>query len=164
MRSPAVTVAGNLPVGAARELMRDRRIRHLPVLDGQGRLAGIVTDRDLRQVVRAPSLGGDSPLHGGPGDARLPTVEQVMTRDVVSAPPEMELIEAARLMHERKIGALPVVDAGGALIGVLAESDLVEALVQMLGDRSMPRWLASVLASRRVVHEEARREAERFLG
>jgi acetoin utilization protein AcuB len=55
MRHPVVTVALDASVGQAAALMRERRVRHLPVLDSDGRLIGIVTDRDLRQVVFSPA-------------------------------------------------------------------------------------------------------------
>jgi acetoin utilization protein AcuB len=56
MRHPVVTVALDASVGQAAALMRERRVRHLPVLDSDGRLIGIVTDLDLRQVVFSPAV------------------------------------------------------------------------------------------------------------
>src|ERR671914_2595079 len=97
--------------GEALALCRERRIRHLPVLK-EGRLAGIVSDRDLRSA--APALGD-------PGRASALEKIQVsdfMTRDVVSARPDDPTEEAANKMRERRIGCLPVVE-DGTLVGIL---------------------------------------------
>jgi acetoin utilization protein AcuB len=117
--SPETTAAEALAV------CRERRIRHLPVLE-EGRLVGIVSDRDLRSA--APALGD-----AGRAEAlqNLRTSD-VMVRDVVSARPGDPIEEAANAMWERKIGCLPVVE-DGALVGILTSSDVMEALVQLMG-------------------------------
>jgi acetoin utilization protein AcuB len=132
MQPAPATVRGDVEVGTAAELMRTRKIRHLPVVDADDRLVGIVTDRDLRQVVF--DLGIQDRLgEAARGLDRLP-VREVMTWGVVSVRPTTDLREAARLLHERKIGALPVTE-GGKIVGILSEIDVLAALDQVLGRR-----------------------------
>lgn len=129
--APSV-VRADAEVSAAAELMRARKIRHLPVVDGEGRLVGIVTDRDLRQIVFDPAIHERL----GPAThalAQLP-VREVMTWGVVSVRPDTDLRDAARLMHDRKIGAVPVVDHG-RVVGILSETDVLTALVEVLRER-----------------------------
>lgn len=132
MTREPVVVRADVSIAVAVDLMRGRKIRHLPVVDDAGRLAGIVTDRDLRQAILDPWLRdalGDATLF-----LRALTVREVMTWGVVSVRADDDLRAATRLMRERKIGALPVV-ADGRVVGVLTESDVLAALEKVLGDR-----------------------------
>jgi acetoin utilization protein AcuB len=128
MRSPVVTIGPNATVREAVEVMTTGKLRHLPVVDGD-RLLGIVTDRDLRQAVFAPIV---QERLGAAGDAVGDiAVREVMTWAVITVGPATDLREAARLMHEQKIGALPVVE-DARLIGILTESDVLAALEEAL--------------------------------
>ncbi len=139
MRQPVVTVRSDAVVGDAARLMRTRKVRHLPVTDARERLVGIVTDRDLRQVIFDPAMR--ERLRGRAAALERLAVEQVMTWGVITVRPSTDLREAARLMHERKIGALPVVD-GERVVGILTESDVLHALEQTLRGRVVrPRAL-----------------------
>jgi acetoin utilization protein AcuB len=110
--------------------MRTRRIRHLPVVDREGGLVGIVTDRDLRQVLFDPVMQARASQLV---DAlKTVTVGDVMTWAVLTVQPETPLRDAARLMHERKVGALPVV-TGGRVAGILSETDVLKAFAEALG-------------------------------
>jgi acetoin utilization protein AcuB len=132
MHRDPVVVRADAPIAIATDLMRTRKIRHLPVVDGRGRLVGIVTDRDLRQVVFDPRIQdalGDATL-----TLRTLTVGEVMTWGVVSVRADADLRAAARLMRERKIGALPVVDEG-LIVGILTEIDVLAAMEKLLGAR-----------------------------
>jgi acetoin utilization protein AcuB len=128
MRSPVVTIAPTATIRQAIASMTRSRLRHLPVVDS-GRVVGIVTDRDLRQAVFTPivqeRLGVDSDAVDD-----IP-VREVMTWAVVTVRPTTDLREAARLMHEQKIGAVPVVE-GDRLVGILTESDVLAALLEVL--------------------------------
>jgi acetoin utilization protein AcuB len=108
--------------------MRARRIRHLPVVDRGGRLLGIVTDRDLRQVIFSPAM--QARLSAG-GDAVDIAIRDVMTWAVITVTPSTDIRGAARLMHEQKIGALPVTE-DGRLVGILTESDVLTTLEEIL--------------------------------
>lgn len=131
MHHPVVTVAPETPVDDAVTIMRERSIRHLPVVDAARRLIGIVTDRDLRHVTLDAAIRGI-------GDAELfddLTVRDVMTWGVLTVRPTTDLREAASLMRERRLGALPVIDAAGQMVGILTERDLIDALQAVLRER-----------------------------
>ena len=130
MQRPVVTISLDTPISAAVTMMRERRIRHLPVLDGAQRLVGMLTDRDLRQVILDAVYGG-----GGAQPSDELTVREVMTWGVVTVRPASDLREAASIMRERCIGALPVVDAAGQMVGILTERDLIDALQAVLRER-----------------------------
>ena len=132
MRQPVVTIGAGASVGEATTLMRERGLRHLPVLDARQRLAGIVTDRDLRQVILDVAIG-----RVGEDTERLCDlrVREVMTWGVVTVTPATDLRAAARVMREQRLGALPVVDAAGHVVGILTEHDLLDALQALLRER-----------------------------
>jgi acetoin utilization protein AcuB len=127
-RGVATIHPDTLARGAA-EMMRTRRIRHLPVVDRGGRLVGIITDRDLRQVLFNPAM--QARLGHGADALAAVTVRDLMTRTVLTVRPDTHLQEAARLMHERKIGAVPVLQ-GGRVVGILTETDALKVFRQAL--------------------------------
>lgn len=127
MTKEPLTVSLDTPVVEARRTMVDRRIRHLLVTDG-GRLAGIVTDRDIRLNLPSPatslSVWEINYLLG-----RM-TVGSIMTSTVITVESGRDAVAAARLMLDHKIGALPVVDAG-TVVGILTETDILRAFATM---------------------------------
>jgi acetoin utilization protein AcuB len=132
-----LTVRWDAQVIEAVRLMKEGKVRHLPVLDGGSRLVGIVTDRDLRQVVLDPRL--QERLGVGLADALEGlTVRDIMTWAVITVRPETEIRDAARLLHQRKIGALPVVK-NGRLVGILTEADVLRAFAEILGEGVLSR-------------------------
>ena len=126
MTGGLVCVTPGTPVVEARQTMLTQRIRHLLVSENR-RLLGIVTDRDIRLNLpsQATSL---SVWEMNYLLARL-TVGEVMTKSVIIIGPDREARDAARLMMEHKIGALPVVD-GDYLIGIVTETDILRAFAQ----------------------------------
>jgi acetoin utilization protein AcuB len=130
MSRRVTTVRPDTGLGAAAKLMRARKIRHLPVVDNGGRLVGIVTARDLRQALFAPAVQDRSEDLLRVLNALV--VRDVMTRGVVSVRVAAPIRDAARLMHERKLGALPVVE-GERLVGILTETDVLDAFQRLLG-------------------------------
>lgn len=121
MTSDPRTVDRNQSLEAADELVTQARIRHLPVLDG-GRVVGVLTQRDLFQHALARALG-----YGSVGRARLLKaipVKEVMSEPAVVVDAGTPVRDAARLMLERRIGCLPVVE-GGRLVGLVTESDVL---------------------------------------
>ena len=127
MTTSLVTVPPETDVLEARRLMKTKRIRHLLVTSGDGTLEGIVTDRDIRLNVASPatSLSAWELNHLL---ARL-TVDKVMSRSPVTTRADVDAADAARVMLERQIGALPVVHAG-ILMGIVTESDFVRAVAK----------------------------------
>ena len=122
MSTKMQTLDRNDTLTIADDLMKQERIRHLPVLDADGALCGIVTQRDLFRGAVLRSLGYGSRAE----DMMLASlaVKDAMTEDPVTAAPGMPLADAARLMLEHQIGSLPVLD-GGRLVGILTEGDFV---------------------------------------
>lgn len=139
MTGDPLTVARDTPVLDARRMMTERRIRHLLVTDG-GRLAGIVTDRDIRLNMASPAISL-SVWEINYLLARM-TVESVMTRAVITVAPERDVKAAAQIMLDHKFGALPVVEAG-VVVGILTESDMLRAVA---AGRVMPVCDAMVSA------------------
>ena len=120
-----ITVSPETTAAEALKLCRERGIRHLPVLDG-GRMVGLISDRDLR--LATPALGDPN---------RAAALEKIrvgdeMSREITTADPEDPIEQAAMAMHERKIGCLPVVE-GDTLVGILTASDVMAALVRLVG-------------------------------
>jgi CBS domain-containing membrane protein len=120
------TLARNDKLSIADTLMRSARIRHLPVVD-EGRVVGIVSQRDLFFNALVRALGFGSAARDRMLDSIV--VKEVMTEDVVTTTPDVEVRVAAKVMVDRKIGCLPVVDAE-ALVGILSESDIVSAVAR----------------------------------
>ena len=127
-RSPA-TIHSDALVRGVVDMMRKRKIRHLPVVDREGHLVGIVTDRNLRQVIFDPAI--QDRLGDLAGALNTLTVRDVMTWGVITVRPEAQIREAARVMRERKVGALPVVD-GERVVGMLTETDVLRAFQDVL--------------------------------
>lgn len=118
---PAV-VTSTTTAGEAGALMLASRLRHLPVVDQDGALVGILSDRDLR-----------GPIVGGTDDAARPpaidaAVGALMTRDVAVHAPDDELGAVARTMVERRVGAIPIVDAARRPVGIVSFVDVLRRL------------------------------------
>jgi CBS domain-containing protein len=122
MTRDVVTLGQNETLQTADDLMRLGRIRHLPVVDGDGLLAGIVTQRDLFHsgLLRALGYGSHAKAKALEGLA----VKEAMRNDTVTTTPDTPLADAARSMFEKKIGCLVVLD-GQKIAGILTESDFV---------------------------------------
>jgi acetoin utilization protein AcuB len=134
LMKPAVhTVKPQDTVAHARAILEEHRINQLPVVVNR-KLVGIVTDRDLRDApaaveVAAQSAGAPRNLPAPPPADRIP-IEAVMTTNVLTLTPADSAVDAARLMRRERIGAIPVVDRG-ALVGIIARSDILEAYVAL---------------------------------
>jgi acetoin utilization protein AcuB len=125
MTREVVTISPQTTAAEALALCREKGIRHLPVME-EGRLAGMVSDRDLRSAT--PALGDPARAEA----LQNIRVRGVMVRDVLTAHPEDPIEQAANTMREKKIGCLPVLEAG-ELVGILTSSDVMEALVYLIG-------------------------------
>lgn len=116
------TVGRNESLATADDVMRLGRIRHIVVVDEDGSLAGVLSERDLYLggLLRALGYG----THAKARALEMLVVKEAMVADVVTATPDMPLTKAASTMLARKIGCLPVVE-GGKLVGIVTESDFV---------------------------------------
>jgi len=128
MTTDVTSVGINEPIRRAWDLVEEKQLRRFPVLDG-GRLVGIITDRDLRNATASSVVLTERKYQ----DFLLDhvKVESIMTPDPRTVTPDSGLKEAARLILEMKVGGLPVVE-GGKLVGIITETDLLKALVQLL--------------------------------
>jgi acetoin utilization protein AcuB len=129
MSAPAVTVTPDTSVRAALNLMHDHRFRRLPVVDRDGRLVGIVSERDLLYASLPPAILKRNLALQPPLLDR--EIGEIMTREVITATPDTFLEEAARLMAENKIGGLPVVEGDNHVVGVITETDVFKAFIQL---------------------------------
>jgi acetoin utilization protein AcuB len=129
MSSPAVTIKPDTSLQAALNLMHEHRFRRLPVVDDKGKLAGIVSERDLLYASPPPAT-----LLSGLELNHLLTerrVDEVMTRNVLTAMPDTFVEDAARLMVENKVGGLPVVEEDNRVVGVITETDVFRAFIEL---------------------------------
>jgi acetoin utilization protein AcuB len=132
MSKPVITAHADLPVQDALALMHSEKIRRLPVIDPQGHLVGIVSERDL--------------LHASPSDATSLSmwelnyllaklqVGEIMTKEVITISSDTPLEEAARIMADNKIGGLPVTHAG-KVVGMITETDVFKSFLEIMGAR-----------------------------
>jgi len=126
MKRDPVTVQKDDSFRHALKLIRKEGIKHLPVLEGK-KLVGIVTDRDLRQA--APSPATTLEVHELNYLLERLKIEAIMTKKVISVPPERSLQDAAKLLFAHKIGCLPVVERDD-LVGIITEGDILRAYVE----------------------------------
>jgi CBS-domain-containing membrane protein len=125
MRREVVTLAVKEKLDLTQDLMNLGRVRHLPVLDDDQRVVGIVSHRDLLAAAMTEVLDFDAQSRRT--FLRSIEVAEVMAKDLVTVTPDTELGEVARIFVERKIGCVPVVGARGELIGLVTETDLIAA-------------------------------------
>jgi len=130
MQANLITVSPETSVLKAREIMDTHKIAHLPVTDGKDRLQGIVTDRDLKQAWASPA--STLSVYELTYVLQKLNVKSIMKKDVVTATPGMTIERAARILHDQRIGALPVVK-GEKLVGIITRADLMELLLSALG-------------------------------
>ncbi len=119
------TVGPDVTVKEAFWLMKTKGIRHLPVVEN-GRLRGIVTDRDLRRPRLADTFRSWHELYRISDEF---TVADIMISPVLIIEPEAPVRRAAEIMVRKKIGALPVVDRQGSFVGILTETDILKAFI-----------------------------------
>ena len=124
------TIESTMTIADASELMRKRNFRRLPVVDN-GRLVGIVTDRDLRTV--APSPATTLSIFELNYLLAKMQVKDIMHKDVITIPVDATIEEAALIMSTRHIGGLVVVGENGSVVGVITETDIFNSFVEIMG-------------------------------
>ena len=137
MRKPVTVIQATTLLGEAFQQLQTHGFRHLPVME-QGRLVGVLTDRDIRfatsSLSPAPRTVGDP-------------VSLAMSSPATTADPLDPIEDAARIMRDRKIGCLPVMD-GSELVGILTGMDLLDALMLLTGVTKPSSRLEVALADR----------------
>ena len=125
MTRDPVAVGPDGDLQTARTLMDQHGIRHLPVVDQDGAVLGLVSQRDLMQRALAPT--DDLTMSAQDDVLRAISVDTIMTPDVDVVEPALDVVTAGQLMLENKYGCLPVVD-GDRMTGILTEADFVRYL------------------------------------
>jgi acetoin utilization protein AcuB len=119
MSQAPITIRDDMDYWKASEIMREKALHHIPVINQDETVVGILTLRDLKMAA----------MHFG--EARV-EVSEVMRSPVVTVTPGDALADAARIMIDNRIGGLPVLDDAGQIVGILTETDLLRALVDQL--------------------------------
>jgi acetoin utilization protein AcuB len=133
MTNLVLTVSPEESVQEALVSMRKEHIRRFPVVDKKGKLVGIVSESDLLNA--SPSEATSLSVWEISYLVSKITVERVMTKDVITVTEDTPIEEAARIMADKKIGALPVMK-GEKLVGIITETNLFRIFLELLGARS----------------------------
>nr|WP_285851922.1 acetoin utilization AcuB family protein [Sporosarcina luteola] len=126
MKRDVVSLSPEHTVSDALKIMQEKKIRHLPIVSDAKGLVGVVTDRDLKEVV--PSL------YSGSNDAnvyKLP-LSDIMSENPISGHPMDFVEDAAVIFYDNQIGCLPIV-SGGKLVGIITETDLLYKYIELTG-------------------------------
>jgi len=131
MTRNVITVQPETSMMKASKLMRENKIRRLPVVDDSGRLVGIVSDRDLKEA--SPSKATSLDMH-----ELYYLLSEIKVKDIMTRSPfvvrDSETVEkAAVVMMNHRVGGLPVVDEGGKLVGIITDADVFKVLVRITG-------------------------------
>ena len=147
MSRNVISVSPDMTIAAAIQLMLDHRISGLPVVDAAGKLVGMVTEGDLLRRAETGTerhrprwleiLMGPGRLAGEYVRTHGRKVEEIMTRDLVSARPDTALDEIVALMERRRIKRIPVLD-GDAPVGIVSRADVLRAFARTLEERPGP--------------------------
>ena len=130
-RNP-VTVSPETTLPAVRKILQSGKFRHLPVVDGENHLVGIVTDRDLRSASPSSVLSEER-IKACHADFDQTPVSAIMSRAFFTLNPISTLDDALILLDREKIGALPVVDEEQRVIGMFSMRDLMAAYRRLFG-------------------------------
>ena len=133
MTQDVITVTPDTSMMKASKILKENRIRRLPVVDAEGRLIGIVSDRDIKEA--SPSKATTLDMHELYYLLSEIKVKDIMTRDPFTVRAEDTVETVALNMIEKRIGGLPVIDDGGKLVGIISDSDVFKVLITITGVR-----------------------------
>ncbi len=134
MTQNPVTVSPDTPVSEALNLMRQKKVRRMPVVDRRGHLVGIVAEKDLLYASPSPATSLNV-YEIGYLLSKL-KVKEIMAKDVVTITEDAPLEEAARIMVDNAVSGLPVV-RDKAVVGIITETDIFKILLEMMGARDL---------------------------
>lgn len=132
MAKKLVTVNPDTKLSEARKLMLDLNIRHLPVVNGEELLVGIVSDRDMRSAMPSTLLGREE-YEKALERVLEHTVGEIMTENPLTISVYYTIQDTLLVMRQRRVGALPVIDENGYLKGILSTRDLLSSFVNVMG-------------------------------
>lgn len=130
MQREVITITPDDTLATALRLTREHRVRHLPVIISGDSLAGILSDRDIRLAMPSPLSVPDAERSDY---LERTAIGAIMTRDVITVGAEETIEDAAKLLFNHRIGALPVLGSDQRLQGILTETDILHAFVRILG-------------------------------
>ncbi len=131
MSHPVITVTPKLPITEALNLLKTEHIRRAPVIKA-GKLVGIISEKDLLNA--APSSASSLSVWEVSYLLNKITVQEVMTKDVLTVSEDTPIEEAARIMADNKVGGLPVMRAG-EVVGMITETNLFKIFLELMGAR-----------------------------
>ena len=143
MTPSPITVTPETTVAEAIDILQQYNIRHLLVVDGQGVLQGILSDRDLRSA-RPSSVARSRERHRVEEQVNNTPVSVLMTRDCLTLRPNATLDDALLLFQSRKVGAFPVLNEEEKVVGVFTTADLMNAYRRLFGLGEMGSMLVSI--------------------
>lgn len=132
MTRKVIRVDPDAGIFKAQELMAENKIRHLPVTEPNGRLIGIVTDRDIRSALPYKFFK-ESPSEEEKKNVSQLKIKDIMTRDAITISLTYTIQDALLMIQDARVGALPVVDEEGILKGIISVRDLLRAFINVLG-------------------------------
>ena len=132
MTGTVITIGAEAGIIEARDVMKKHRIRHLPVVDKDNFLLGILSDRDIRSAMPPSFLSADEYASASEKLSRL-TVKDIMTKNVMTISTIDTLQDALLLMKKIRVGTFPVVDLEGKVVGILSVQDIIRAFINVLG-------------------------------
>ena len=127
MSRKPITVADDDKMGHAIRMLKDHGFKHLPVVDRAGKVVGVITDRDLKRA--SPSDATLLEVHELLYLLDQVRIAQLMTRAPVTVSATTPVADAARLMVDKHVGCLPVLDRDG-LVGIVTSTDLLVCLAK----------------------------------
>jgi len=127
MSRKPITVADDDKMGHAIRMLKDHGFKHLPVVDRAGKVVGVITDRDLKRA--SPSDATLLEVHELLYLLDQVRVAQIMTRTPVTVPAATPVADAARLMVDKHLGCLPVLE-NGKLVGIVTSTDMLTCLAK----------------------------------
>jgi acetoin utilization protein AcuB len=148
MTRKVITVAPDDGIFKAQELMAANKIRHLPVIESDNRLIGVVTDRDIRSALPYKFFAASPSEEEKKNFAEL-KIKDIMTKNPITISPTYTLQDALLMIQDARVGALPVVDENGILSGIISVRDLLRAFINVLGIGE-PGTLLCILAEEKV--------------
>lgn len=144
-RNP-ITVRDDTSMYDALKIMRENKVRRLPVLDQDGKLVGMVSEKDL--LYASPSPATSLSVWEISYLTSKISVKELMSRQLVTVCEDCPLEEAARLMVDNRIGGLPVI-RGDQLVGIITETDLFKIFLELLGARAQGTRFSLVVPERK---------------
>jgi len=121
MTSPVCTIGPDVSISDAWEKFTGKKIHHMPVVSDEGKLIGIISDRDFFKIVKVSDGKFENQLNA--------VVSDIMSDEVIAASPLTDIRRIAKAMLDHHIGAMPIVNEDGTITGIITRSDILYAII-----------------------------------